>query len=145
MAEDQAEIRLVRIYLKDVSFESPTSPDAFKIRAEPAIDLAMRVLVRPVSAEHFEVVLTGSVTARAEGVTLFLCEAQQAGLFRARGYEGKILDRRLNVFCPGQLFPFLREAIASLTMKGGFPPVQISLVDFNEMYESSKQRPAAQA
>ena len=145
MAEDQADMRLIRIYLKDASFESPAVPDAFKITAEPAIDLAMRVGTRPVSPNHYEVVLSGSVTARAEGVTLFLCEAQQAGLFRARGYEGELLEKRLNVYCAKQLFPFLREVLANLTMKGGFPPVQIALVDFDQMYRSSKQQPAAQA
>jgi preprotein translocase subunit SecB len=144
MAEEKPNLRLVRIYLKDVSFESPSAPEAFKIKAEPAIDLAIRVAVRPLSANHYEVVLTGSITARAEGLTLFLCEAQQAGVFLARGYEGAELDQKLNVFCPKQLFPFLREALASLTMKGGFPPVQIALVDFDDLYRS-RQPQAAQA
>jgi preprotein translocase subunit SecB len=139
MAEDQGNLRLIRIYLKDASFESPTAPDTFKIKAEPAIDLAMSVAVRPISVDHYEVVLTGNVTARADGVTMFLCEAQQAGLFRARDYEGEELQRRLHVFCPKQLFPFLRETLANLTMKGGFPPVLISLVDFGELYRSRKQ------
>ena len=145
MADDKPNLRLIRIYLKDASFESPSAPDAFKIKAEPAIDLAIRVAVRPVSPNHYEVVLTGSITARAEGVTMFLCEAHQAGLVMARGFEGEDLDRRLNVFFPKQLFPFLREAVASLTMKGGFPPVQIALVDFDELYLSRQQQPAAQA
>ena len=144
MAESQGNLRLIRIYLKDASFESPTAPDAFKIKTEPAIDLAMSVAVRPISADHYEVVLTGNVTARADGVTMFLCEAQQAGLFRARGYEDEELQRRLHVFCPKQLFPFLRETLANLTMKGGFPPVLIALVDFDELYKSRKPG-AAQA
>lgn len=144
MAEDKGNLRLIRIYMKDASFESPSAPDAFKIKAEPAIDLVMSVAVRPISADHYEVVLTGGVTARAEGHTLFLCEAQQAGLFRARGYEGEDLQRRLHVFCPKQLFPFLREALANLTMKGGFPPVLIALADFDELYRSRKPA-AAQA
>ena len=145
MADEKPNLRLIRIYLKDASFESPSVPDVFKIKAEPAIDLAIRVAVRSISPNHYEVVLTGSVTARAEGVTMFLCEAQQAGLFMVHGYEGEDLDRRLNVFCPKQLFPFLREVLASLTMKGGFPPVQIALVDFDEMYRSREQQPAGQA
>ena len=141
MADDPANLRLIRIYLKDASFESPSALDAFKTKSEPAIDLAMSVAVRQISADHYEVVLTGNVTARADGVTLFLCEAQQAGLFRARGYEGEVLQRRLHVFCPKQLFPFLRETLANLTMKGGFPPVLIALVDFDELYRS-RQQPA---
>jgi len=143
MAQDQ-NMRLIRIYLKDASFESPATPGVFKIEAEPAIDLNIRVAVRQVSPENYEVELTGAVTARAEGETLFLCEAHQAGLFMARGFEAAELDRRLNVFCPKQLFPFLREAIASMTMRGGFAPVQISLVDFDKIY-ADRNKTAGQA
>lgn len=147
MAEDKSNtnLRLVRVYLKDASFESPTAPDSFKVKGEPAVDLSVRVGARLVSAEHYEIVLTGSLTARAEGVTLFLCEAHQAGLFRVRGYDGEDLDRRLHVFCPKQLFPFLREVLANLTMRGGFAPIQIGLVDFDEQYRARKQQPAGQA
>ena len=145
MAKDQGNLRLIRIYLKDASFESPSVPDAFKVKTEPTIDLSMRVNMRALNAENFEVVLTGSVTARAEGQTLFLCEVHQAGLFMAKGYSVEDLDRRLHIFCPKQLFPFLRESIANLTMKGGFPAVQIAMVDFDDMYAKRKQAPAGQA
>jgi preprotein translocase subunit SecB len=145
MADDQSNLRLIRIYLKDASFESPTAPESFKIKAEPTIDLAVRVNVRALNAENFEVVITGSITARAEGHTLFLAEAQQAGLVMAKGLAPEVLDRKLHVYFPKQLFPFLREALASLTMKGGFPPVQIALVDFDEQYANRAKQPMAQA
>lgn len=134
MAKDEGNLRLIRIYTKDASFESPSAPESFKVKAEPQIDVSIRLAIRALNAENYEVVLTGSVTARAEGLTLFLCEVQQAGLFMAKGYAPEVLERRLNMFCPKQLFPFLREAISNLTMKGGFAPVQIAFVDFDDMY-----------
>jgi preprotein translocase subunit SecB len=132
-------LRLVRIYLKDASFESPATPGSFKLTTEPTIDLNIRTAARQISAESYEVTLVGSVTARVEGETLFVCEVQQAGMFQIRGLEPAVLDKRLNVYCPKQLFPFLRETIASLTMRGGFPPLQIKMVDFDGLFaERSK-------
>jgi preprotein translocase subunit SecB len=144
MADTDTSFKLIRIYLRDCSFESPAAPESFKVRTEPEIDLRMRVAARAIDAETYEVVLTASVTARAGGHTLYLCEAQQAGLFQVRGHEGAELERKLHKFCPKQLFPFLREAVASLILKGGFPPVVITPMKFDELYAASKS-PSAQS
>ncbi len=143
MADENTSFKLMRVYLRDVSFESPSAPEGFLIKAEPEIDLRLAVNARALPDETFEVVLTGTVTARAEGRTLYLCEVHQAGLFQSRGNAAADLERRLHVFCPKQLFPFLREAVANLVIKGGFPPVVITPMRFDELYTSIKQ-PKAQ-
>jgi len=143
MSDENPQFKLLRVYLKDVSFESPAAPEGFMIRVEPEADHQLRVNVRALPGDAYEVVLSSTITARAEGVTLYLCEVQQAGLFQARGHSPAELERRLNVHCPRQLFPFLREAVASLVMKGGFPPLVITPLRFEEQVRA--QRPGADA
>lgn len=144
MADDNANFGLLRIYLKDVSYESPSAPEVFKSRVEPKIEFRVHVTTRALGEDHHEVVVTGSVTAKTEDRTLFLCEAQQAGIFLVRGLEGEAFERRLQVYCPKQLFPFLRETMSNLTVKGGFPPLLLAPVAFEDLYVASKQ-PVAKA
>lgn len=138
MSDENTMFKLLRVYLKDVSFESPAAPEGFMIRAEPEVDMNLRVNVRALPGEAFEVVLAATITARAEGATLYLCEVQQAGLFQSHGHEPASLERRLHVHCPRQLFPFLREAVANLAMKGGFPPLVITPARFDQLYNANK-------
>jgi len=145
MNDESKGIKLMRVYLRDLSFESPAAPDVFKIKSEPEVELGLRIAAREVGGHLYEVVVTGTVTARAEGHTLYLCEAQQAGLFQVQGLEDEQLDRRLNVNGPKQIFPFLRETLASLTLKGGFPPLLISPPRFDELYAANQQRTVGRA
>ena len=149
MAEEQtAERRLSigKIYLKDFSFESPQSPEVFRQTDwKPTTDLNLRSSHTALSDEQHEVVLTITVEAKAEDKTLFLVELQQSGLFEIAGYEGEELGAIIGSFCPNILFPYAREAIASLIQKGGFPEFVLQPINFDALYLQSKQQQAAEA
>ena len=145
MSDTGKQFSIQRIFVKDISFESPATPEIFRLRVEPRVELAFRVEARALGEDRHEVVLAATVTARTEERTVFLCEVQQAGVFIARGVEPADLDELLNVACPTQLFPFLRELVVDLTVKGGFPPVLIAPVKFEEMYAASRRPAAGQA
>jgi preprotein translocase subunit SecB len=147
MAEEEAEKRLSigKIYLKDLSFESPQSPGIFR-QADwsPTTDLNLRSGHTTISDNQHEIVLTVTVEAKADDQTVFLVELQQAGLFEISGYEGEELKAILGSFCPNILFPYARESIASLIQKGGFPEFILQPINFDALYLQAQQQAAAQ-
>ncbi len=147
MAEEQAaekRLSIGKIYLKDFSFESPQAPDVFRQADwKPQTDLNLRSGHTAVADDQHEIVLTVTVEAKEDDKTFFLVELQQAGLFEIAGYEGEELGAIIGSFCPNILFPYAREAIASLIQKGGFPEFVLQPINFDALYFQSKQQQAA--
>lgn len=145
MADNEAaaekSLSIIKIYLKDSSFESPQSPAIFR-RGEwkPQTNLNLRSSHDKVDDDHHEIVLTLTIEAKEEDKTCFLIELQQAGLFEISGYEGEELQAIVGSFCPNILFPYARESIASLVQKGGFPEFVLQPINFDALYMQSKQQ-----
>lgn len=139
--EDQPVFNLQKTYLKDVSFESPQSPAVFTQQLAPQIDIQLNIAHRQLDEDNgvHEVVLTGTVTAQEGDKTVFLSEVQQAGIFQVRGLGDQEREMVLEIACPNILLPFLREAIADLVSKGGFPQLLINPVNFEALYHQKQQ------
>ena len=136
--QPQQQFSLQRIYTKDLSFESPTSPAVFRQQWQPKVSVDMNTKSDKVDEEgNYEVVLTITVTAKLEEETAFLVEVQQAGIFFVQGIEGENLRAVLSTAAPNILFPYLRESIDSIVVKGGFPPVQLAPVNFDALYQQA--------
>lgn len=140
----QLKFSLQRIYVKDISFESPNSPGVFANPFKPKVNLDLNTTNTKVANDQYEVVIkvTAQVTDNESGETSFLAEVQQAGLFQIGGLEGDQLDQTLGAFCPNLLFPYARECIDNLVNRGGFPPLMLAPVNFEAMYAQRKQREA---
>lgn len=149
MAEQPAQFGLERIYVKDISYESPGAPQVFLRQAGPQLDVQLavaRAAVPEVEGLH-EVVLTVTVTAKEGDKPLFLVEVQQAGLFRVRGLSGENLERALEVSGAYILLPFAREAVNDLVGKGGFPQLLINPINFDALYaqkQAARKTPASE-
>ncbi|MEX1670324.1 protein-export chaperone SecB [Zhongshania guokunii] len=142
----QAKFALQRIYTKDVSFESPASPLIFTKAWKPKIQVDLNTRSKAVADNTYEVVLTVTITAKLEDdETAFLVEIHQAGLFMAEGIEGEQLRQLLGIACPNMLFPYLREAVDSLVVKGGFPALALQPVNFEALYRQAEEAAARQA
>ena len=139
------EFALERIYIRDLSFESPQAPDVFREPWQPQIQLDINTRTNGLGEERFEVILTVTAHAKsAAGQTLMIVEVQQAGIFRIRGLDDDRLRRILATHCPGILFPYVRESVDAAVVKGGFPPLMLAPVNFDAMFdEAVKQRLAA--
>ena len=135
------QLTVERLYLKDVSFESPRSPDVFTGQWQPEVQLDINTRSNPVASDKVEVVLT--VTARAKlkdsGKTAFIVEVQQAGLFGIGGEDDAAKNRVLGTVCPNMLFPYVRETIDSLCVKGGFPALALAPVNFDAVFEQARK------
>ncbi len=147
MAENEAvqqQFGIQKIYVKDASFEAPMGAAVFSKPWQPKINVDMNTKNNKVNDENFEVILTITVTATIEEQTALLIEVQQAGLFLAKGIEGEALRQALGIMAPNLLFPYIREAIDNLAIKGGFPAISLQPINFEALYRQAAQQQAAQ-
>ena len=146
MAEQQAaeQFAIQRIYVKDISYESPNAPAIFRKEWQPAIQLDLDTRSEKLDDNTFEVVLSLTVTARIEEEVAFLCEVQQAGIFSVPVLEDAQMAHMLASFCPNILFPYAREAVSNLVNRGTFPQLNLAPVNFDALFaQYVQQRQAA--
>lgn len=144
--ESGKRLSVAKVYIKDFSFESPQAPKVFQGGDwSPQTSLNLRSSHTPLNDNLHEVVLTITVDAKEEDNTVFLVELHQAGIFEAVGYADEELGAIFGSFCPNLLFPYAREAIASIVQKGGFPEFLLQPINFDALYAQSQQQKAAAA
>jgi len=137
-----------KIYVKDLSLESPAAPQSFQISEAPQVEIGLRTRGEQIDKDVYECVLTLTVTARVADKTLFLIEVSQAGIFGIRGIGPDQVQPVIAVHCPAVLFPYAREAVADASMRAGFPPVQLAPINFEILYQqqlAQQQQPVAAA
>jgi preprotein translocase subunit SecB len=142
----EPQFAIQKIYLKDVSLESPNAPTVFTDGEwKPEINVQLNSSHQVIGENLYEVVLTITITAKQNEKTAFLVEVKQAGLFGLSGFPKENLEGMLGAYCPEALFPFAREAVADFVNKGGFPPLILNPVNFNALYTQQVQQQAATA
>ena len=130
----EQQFSIQRIYLKDLSLETPLGTGAFVVEQQPSINQDLSTEVNKINDTLYETVLKLTVTATIEDKTVFLIEVQQAGLFVITGVEQQNLVQVLNTMCPQILFPYAREAIDSTLIKATFPPLMLPPINFDAIY-----------
>ena len=132
-----------KIYVKDVSFESPNSPMIFNENVQPELQLNLNQKVQRLSETAFEVVLGVTLTCKAGDKTAYVAEVEQAGVFGLIGLEPQAIDVLLGTQCPNILFPYVRSMVSDLIQAGGFPPFYLQPINFEGLYaETLRQRQA---
>jgi preprotein translocase subunit SecB len=137
---------LDKLYVKDVSFEAPSSPQVFvaEPQTQPQLQMNLAQSVQRLGEAVFEVQLDITVTCTAEDKTLYLAEVKQAGVFTLGGFDPQTLDAVLGTLCPSTLFPYARQVIGDLIQAGGFPPFLLQPLNFESLYAESLRQRAAQ-
>lgn len=135
----QQEFAIQRIYLKDLSFESPNAPFIFKEQWNPDVNMELSSRSTKLEEGVYDIELGITTTVKKEDATAFLIEAKQAGIFTLKGFEEEQLDQMLNSFCLEILFPYVREVISEAAVKGGFPPLYLSPINFNMYYAEQRK------
>ena len=133
-----------KIYVKDMSFETPNSPAIFTQDWRPEINLELNSQANKVTEGVHEVVLSLTVTAKLGDNTAYLAEVQQAGIFTLQGFEEGELRPMLGAFCPGTLYPYARETVSDLVARGGFPQLVLAPINFDALYAEQVQKLRAQ-
>lgn len=140
------QLLLQKVYVKDMSFESPKAPDIFMANPQANTQLNIGTKNQKLDADVFEVTLTLTVQSKSGDDVLFLIEIAQSGIFTLRGYSDEECQVLLGTFCPGTLYPFAREAVAEIAGKGGFPQLLLQPINFDAVYaQAMQQRQSAAA
>ena len=144
MSEDeeiQKQFAIQKLYVKDASFESPGTPESFKFTSwNPRIDLNLGNEQKHIEGDLYEVVLSITATVTHEESTAFLVEVQQGGLFLLTGFTEEEKKYLLGTQCMSTLFPYAREVVSDLSVRGGFPPLLLAPVNFDALYQQHLQR-----
>jgi preprotein translocase subunit SecB len=128
------------IYVKDVSFETPNSPEIFTVKWEPEPELLMDSSSKDLGDDIYEVVLTFTLTINVGDKTAYLAEIHQAGIFVLKGMTSEELHRTQHIFCLRFLHPYAIAAILDLVTKGGFPQFLMPPVNFGERYSERYEK-----
>ena len=138
--EEAPQFSLQRIYVRDLSFEAPKSPAIFRQEWTPSVSLDLNTRQKQLENDFYEVVLTLSVEVKNGDEIAFIAEVQQAGIFLIKGLDASAMSHTLGAFCPNILFPYARETIDSLVVRGSFPALMLSPVNFDALYAQELQR-----
>src|ERR1700716_3874035 len=143
-ADEGPVLALQNVYLKDCSYEAPNGPRVDG-NWNPQINLDLHTTANGLTPELREVVLTVTVAAKQNDVTIFLVEVKQAGIFLMRGLSEPDIKRAVSSVCPSVLFPYARAAVSHLVTQGGFPQFLLPPVNFDALYAQSatQQQPTA--
>lgn len=143
-ATQAPQFQLQKIYVKDVSFEIPGAPQIFQEDGQVEIKMNLAQKVENLSDGVHEVTLTVTVTANLGEKTAYLAEVQQAGIFAISGLNEQSTHAAMNTLCPHTLFPYARRMITDLVAEGGFPPLVLQPINFDQIY-AQRMKEAAQA
>ena len=136
------QVTLQSVYLKDCSYESPNGPRLPTNQTwEPKFQLNMNTTADEIAPSVREVLLTITLEAKHGEATLYLVEVKQAGVFGIAGASVEDLKRLVGSFCPSVLFPYAREAVSELIVKGGFPNFLLPLVNFDALFAQASESP----
>jgi preprotein translocase subunit SecB len=137
---NQPIFQIQRIYLKDFSLEQPNSPAIFLEQQAPAIEVNIDVAAQSLAENIYESTVTVTVTAKVKDKVAFLVEGKQAGIFELRHIPENQVSPLLGIACPNIVYPYLRSNIADAITRAGFPPVHLSEINFELLFQ---QRMAA--
>jgi preprotein translocase subunit SecB len=138
MADQTPVFQIQRVYLKEASLEQPNSPAILLEQEQPSVDIQLGVEGSPVAEGVFEVCVTATVHTKIKDKTVFLVEAKQAGIFEIRHLDEEQLNQIMGIACPQIVYPYLRGNVADLIQRAGFPPVHLSEINFQAMYEQQR-------
>ena len=144
MAEQDQEpvFQIQRMYLKDLSLEQPNSPHILLEQQQPQVDISLAMAAGTISDGIYEVTVTATVTTKVGDKVLFLVEAKQAGIFEIRNIAQEQMQGILGMVCPQMIYPYLRAIVSDICTRAGFPPIMLTEVNFQAMFEAQQAQAA---
>jgi preprotein translocase subunit SecB len=139
------QMRIVRQFLRDLSFENIGVNGGFDTAKQPQINVNVALDAKQAGEGVHMVALKLTATAKVEEATVFLTEVDYAGIFELKNVPQAQLHPFLMIECPRFLFPFVRRIVSDVTRDGGYPPLMIDNVDFMSLYRAEIERRQAEA
>ncbi|WP_456473202.1 protein-export chaperone SecB [Desulfolithobacter sp.] len=140
--------RLQKMYIKDLSFESPNAPGIFLMKnQQPKVEFNLQLNNQKIDDDHWEmsIAITAKIVDQGNDDTvMFVVEIEHAGVFLMKNIPAEHVERVLAVDCPLMLFPFTRQIVSQLAVDGGFMPFLMEPINFVALYENSQQQKGEQ-
>lgn len=136
--------QIQRLYLKDLSLEQPNSPGILLEQGQPEVEINLALGADVLADAMYECSVTATITTKVNGKVLFLVEAKQAGIFEIRNIPDEQVQQIVGIACPGIVYPYLRAIVSDVCTRAGFPPVLLTEVNFQAMYEAQRANAAAE-
>jgi preprotein translocase subunit SecB len=134
-AERNAQMHIQRLYVKDMSFEAPNSPEVFQAQNwQPQIEVELNTQAKPLAENLHEAVITITVTAKLEDKVAYIVEVAQAGIFAVVNFPPDQVQYLMGAYCPAILFPYARQVVAEAIMNGGFPALHLAPMNFEALH-----------
>ena len=143
--DDAPQAAAIAQYIKDLSVESPNSPQVFQWQGQPQVDVQFNINVDRIADEVHEVVLRINVSAKSDQGTHFLVDLSYAGLFGLRNFPDEALAPFMLVEAPQLIFPFARQVVAEAVQNTGFPPLLLEPIDFARAFMATMENAQAEA
>jgi preprotein translocase subunit SecB len=147
-AQEQAQqpgFSIEKIYVKDASLEIPNAPQIFTDRTQPQVSIELSNVAQQIEENIFEVAIKVTVTSKIADKTVFLVEVTQAGIFQISNVPAENIELIVGITCPNILFPYARETVSDLIVRGGFQPVLLNPINFEALFAQQKQQQSEQA
>lgn len=136
----QPSFNIQKIYVKDLSFEAPNTPETFRETWKPAVHIDLDTTSTKIENDLYEVILKVIITAKLSEKVAFMIEAQQAGIFSLVNFATEQCDHFLGSICPNILYPYARETVSDTVMRGGFPQLLLAPINFEALYAQKKAK-----
>ena len=140
----RGQFEIQKIYVKNISLETPNSPQVFREQWQPSVHMDIANSVDELGDNLYEVTLSVTATVSHDEKTIYLVEVQQAGIFLMTDFPREIMGRMVATVCPNILFPFVRETVSDLVTRAGFPQLLLAPVNFDALYLQHQQKLAAE-
>ncbi|KGB83759.1 preprotein translocase subunit SecB [Rhodovulum sp. NI22] len=144
-AAAQPKMQILGQFIRDMSFENFLMQKGVTGEVTPDIQVQVALDAKKRPVDHqFEVITKFTVrsTNKSDNAPLFLIEIEYAGIFHIENVPEDQLHPFLLIECPRMLFPFVRRIVSDLTRDGGFPPLNLEMVDFVALYRQEIARRA---
>ena len=138
--EVEQNFSIARIFIKDLSLESPKAPQIFEKEWNPKLNLEVDVTNEKLKDTVYQVILKLGVSVQTDDKMAFLIEVQQAGVFVIQGFDEKTVDHILGSMCPNILFSYARETVDSLAVRATFPAPMLAPINFDALLEQRKKQ-----
>ena len=137
-AQTTPHFSMQKIYLKKNDYEAPNPASVFKTDWKPEVTLDLDIKDQKLEEDRYEVILSISITAKNAEQVAFRLEVDQAASFLIGNFPDDRLEEALGSACPAIMFPYLRETVDHMLLKGGFPPLMLAPVNFDALYKDKK-------
>lgn len=143
-SNDNPTFNLQRAYLKDLSLEVPNAPHVFLEQTAPAVEVNIGIGAQRLTETMFESTVTVTVTTKIEDKVVYLVEATQGGVFEVANIPNEQIDALLGIVCPTMLYPYLRANVADAITRTTLPPLHLTDVNFQALYQQRQAQAAEQ-